>query len=205
MLSNIFLFCIILGVAIPLLNLLTGWFGGMFGGVCVDVDIDVDVSAVGSGGGIVPFNIMCFCLFLVVFGSAGQATMQFMVNPLFTLLFLALCLILAGLAYWLLYKLLVKRLKESDVSALSYRDLTGRTATVTLSISGDSIGTISTRDSTGAAISFRAKMDSDLKEHMPNTIQKGERVVITAVDRENKLCYVAVSLEKIMKTKMGET
>ena len=207
MLGNIFIFCLVIGFAIPLINLLTGWFGSVFGGVSVEVDVDLDASAPGaaSGGGLIPFNIMCFCLFLAVFGASGQATRQFMVGPLFTVLFLALCLVLAALAYLLLYKLLVKRLKESDVSALSYRDLKGRTAEVTLGISGDSMGTISLQDNTGAAISFRAKLDPDLKRHMPNTLQKGECVVITEVDAENKLCYVAVFLDKIIKTKMGES
>ena len=206
MLQNIFLFCLLLGFSIPLLNLITGWFGGLFGGVCVDVDVDVNVhvSTSASGGGWIPFNFMCLCLFLVVFGATGRATLHLMTNPLFTALFLALSLFLAGLMYWLLYKLLVKRLKESDASAFSYQCLTGRTAEVTLGISGDSMGTISMRDSTGAAITFRAKRDPDLSKWMPDTIERGESVVITGANAEKKLCYVSVSLGEIMKHKMGE-
>jgi membrane protein implicated in regulation of membrane protease activity len=116
----------------------------------------------------------------------------------------AFSLFLAGLMYWLLYKFLIKRLKESDASAFSYQCLTGKTAEVTLTISGDAMGTISMRDSTGAAISFRAKLDPDLKKWMPNSIQRGESVVITGADAERKLCYVAVSLGNIIKHKMGE-
>lgn len=206
MLQNIFLLCILLGISVPLLNLLTGWFGGMFGGVCVDVDIDVDVhvSTSTSAGGFIPFNFMCLCLFLLTFGASGQATLHLMTNPLSTALFLALSLFLGGLAYFLLYKLLIKRLKESDASAFSYQCLNGKTAEVTLTISGDSMGTISMHDSTGAAISFRAKRDPDLAKWLPDTIKKGESVVITGTDAEEKLCYVAVSLGEIIKHKMGE-
>ena len=67
---------------------------------------------------------------------------------------------------------------------------------MTLRIMADSVGTISMRDSTGAPISFRAKMDPDLKDRMADAIQKGESVIITDVDKENKLCYVSVPFKK---------
>jgi len=222
-LNYIFNICIIIGFVIPLLNLLTGWFGSFFStGIDIDLDtsadfnfdvstdvsfdvstdISLDASAdfsvdagmdteVGSGG-VVPFNIMCLCLFLVVFGALGHMIKRFMTAPLLTALLLLVCLFLAGLSYWALYTLVIKRLRQNDASALAYPDLKGKSAEVTLRISSDSIGTISLPDSTGAPISFRAKMDPDLKDQMSDAIAQGETVIITDVDRENKLCYVSV-------------
>ena len=219
MLWNIFMFCIGLGIALPLLSLLTGWFGGLFGGISLDTDVsldvdvgldmDMDVDFSGptqvSAGGIVPsFNVMCFCLFLIVFGATGQALLPSMTNPLTTGLFLGVAFVLGALFYWLLYHFLIKRLKESNASVFSYQDLKGKTAEVTLAMSGNSMGTISMRDSTGAAISFRAKIDPDLLEVMPDKLERGERVVITEADAEKKICYVGVSIGEIMKHKLGE-
>jgi len=212
-LNYIFNISILIGFVIPLLNLLTGWFGGFFDvGVDMDFDLDVDVdlgidvsadvstdagvdTSVGTSA-LIPFNVMCLCMFLVVFGAFGHMFKRFMTVPLFTVLLLAGCLVLACLAYWGLYKLLIKRLKHSDASALSLSDLRGKSAEVTLRIMADTVGTISLRDSIGAPISFRAKMDTDLKDQMPEVIQKGESVIITDVDMDNKLCYVSVPFKK---------
>ena len=222
-LNYIFNICIIIGFVIPLLNLLTGWFGSFFStGIDIDLDasadfnldvstdISIDVSTdisldasadfnvdagmdtdVGSGG-VVPFNIMCLCLFLVVFGALGHMVKRFMIAPLFVALLLFACFTLAALSYWALYTLVIKRLRQNDASALAYPDLKGKAATVTLRIASDSIGTISLLDSTGARITFRARMDPDLKDQMNDAIAQGESVIITDIDRENKLCYVSV-------------
>ena len=190
----IFNICIIIGFLFPLLNIVTGWFGSLFG---VGVDLEADF----SGKGIFPFNIMCLSLFLVVFGALGHAARPFMAAGLPVVLLLAGCAGAAGFSYWALYKLLVKRLKENDASALSYHNLRGKRCEVTLSISGDGMGTISMRDSTGAAISFRAKIDPDLKSRMPETIPKGEQVIITEVDVPNKLCYVSMYISRIAENK----
>ena len=209
-LNYIFNITIIIGFIIPLLNLLTGWFGNFFGvgfdmdaGASVDAGVDADLDAgveTGvKGGAIIPFNVMCLCLFLVVFGALGHIAKGFMSSLLLVVLLLAACLILAGLAYWALYVLLVKRLKNSDSSALSYQDLHGKTAEVTLAITADSMGTVSLKDSTGAPISFRAKMDPDLKDQLPDTIAKGESVIITDIDLEHKLCHVSLPFSKFSK------
>jgi len=214
-LNYIFNICILIGFVIPLLNLITGWFGSFLGaGIDIDLDSSVDVSADVSidasvdagmdagaetnvqGGGLIPFNIMCLCLALVVFGAVGHMLRSLMTFPLLTALLLLGCLIMAGLAYWALYKLLIVRLKNSDSTVMAYKDLRGKSAEVTLSIRADSVGTISMRDSTGAPISFRAKIDPDLKSQMPETIQNGETVVITEVDLENKQCFVSLPFRK---------
>ena len=119
-----------------------------------------------------------------------------MTAPFPTALLLLGCLALAALSYWALYTFLIKRLKENDASALSYRNLRGKEGVVTLSIARDAMGTITMRDSIGAAISFRAKMDPHLKDRMPDVIPKGESVVVTSVDEANKLCYVSMYLQR---------
>ena len=161
-----------------------------------DVGVDVGAETNAGSGGVVPFNMMCFCLFLVVFGALGHMTKGLMTTPLFIVLLLSGCLVLASLSYWALYNLVIKRLKQNDASALAYRDLRGKSAEVTLRITADSIGTISVSDSTGAPISFRAKMDPDLKERMNEVIPQGESVIITDIDIENKICFVSVPFSK---------
>ena len=243
-LNYVFNLCILIGFIIPLINLLSGWLGGLFGaGGDVDFDVDFDVhtdvsvdlptdfstdfsadfsvgvsadisaaadigaaasadAGVGSGAGAggtsapIPFNIMCLCLSMVVFGATGHIAKMFMASTLITILLLPVCLAIAGLAYVALYKLVILRLKNNDASATAYRDLRGKKAEVTLSIIADSVGTISLLDSTGAKISFRAKIDPDLKEKLPEKIPQGESVVITEVDTENKICYVSMPFHK---------
>ena len=208
-LTNIFNLCIFIGLFIPLLNILTGWFGSLFsvGGdvnVDVDVDFDLDLDAGADtsvqGGGNIPFNIMCLCLLLMVFGATGHMMSGFMTNTLFMVLLLLGCFIAAAFSYWALYTFLIKRLRNNAVFALCYRHLPGKSASVLLRIQGDSMGTISLRDSTGAHISFRAKLDPDLKDQMPDGITKGESVIVTGVDLENKFCYVSLPYSKLQKS-----
>ena len=210
-LTYIFNICILIGFIIPLLNLLTGWFGGFFDvGADLDIDIDVDVPSADAGafsGGdtnvgnsaVIPFNVMCLCLFLVVFGALGHIAMMFMFSVALTILLLIACFCLAALAYWGLYVLLIKRLKNSDSTVIALDDLYGERAEVTLRITQDSNGMISVRDNTGAPISFRAMMDPELKSQMPETIAQGETVIITEINNEKKLCYVALTLKDFKK------
>ena len=210
-LEYIFNVGILVGFLIPLVTILTGWFGGALGGGGADVDVDLDISADSSvdsggvGGSIVPFNLKCLCFALVVFGALGRLTLNLMSTTLFAVLWLSVCFLLAALAYFGLYHLLIKRLKRSDPSALSFRDLRGRNATVTLPVSADRMGTISLLDKTGAAISFRAKIDPDLKRKMPQAIPTGEPVVITGVNMEKRLCYVSLPLNKFVRGGMEHT
>ena len=210
-LNYIFNFCMIIGFVIPLLNILSGWLGGLLNsGADVDLDLDSDfdidldldmdidadvgdsVSGISGHSGAIQFNFMCFCLFLIVFGATGQATKKFMTSIPFMVLLLSACAAAAACCYWLMYKFLVKRLRENNASALSYADLPGRSAEVTLVVSADSIGTISITDSSGAKISFRAKLDPDLKDRLPNAIRPGEAVLITEANANEKLCYISV-------------
>jgi len=223
-LNYIFSVCILVGFLIPLLNVVTGWFGSFFGGgpdvdldistdacadlgvdlgvdACVDIGVDVGTSAGAqtnvSNSAVIPFNIMCLCLSLVVFGAIGHLTSRYMTNFLFTVLALLVCFAAAALSYVALYKLLIEKLKRNDASAISFHELRGKKAEVTLTIIPNSVGTISLRDSTGAPISFRARIDADFQGKMPDSIPKGETVIITDVDNEHKLCYVCLPLNKL--------
>ena len=205
-LNYIFNICIIIGFVIPLLNLLTGWFGGFFD---IGGDVDVDVPAADSGASgtstnvgntaVIPFNVMCLCLFLIVFGALGHIAKMFMTSLFWTVLLIIVCICLAALAYWGLYVLLIKRLKNSDSVVMSLNDFIGKHAEVTLRITQDSMGTISVQDNTGAPISFRALMDPELKNQLPDTIAQGASVIITEVDNENNLCYVSVKFKDFKK------
>ncbi|MCL2046293.1 MAG: DUF1449 family protein [Oscillospiraceae bacterium] len=158
------------------------------------------LSEVGSNSGAIAFNLMCLCFSLVVFGVVGHTFRRFMIILPITIALLIICLAISYYAYSLLYKQVIKRLKESDSTAISLKDLPGKNAEVTLRISTDNMGTISLRDSTGATISFRAKIDPDLKDQMPAVIQKGESVLITEVDIANKLCYVTTYYGRVGNT-----
>ena len=229
MLEYLFNISILIGFSIPLLNIFTGWFGDFLGGLDVDFDIDAstDVGAdigidagtdidlgVDTGtdigadagahvhpgqSGIIPFNFMCLCLFLIVFGAFGHMTKMFMTNTLMMALLTSGCVVMGGFSYWAMYKFLIKRLKNNNAAALTYHNLRGKNGIVTLSIHGDSMGTISVQDSTGAPISFRAIADPDLKDRMPDIIATGESVIVTDVDTEKKLCHISVPLSKLKK------
>jgi membrane protein implicated in regulation of membrane protease activity len=177
---------------------------GLDAGLDATTTTGSSTSAVSHGGGIIPFNLMFLCLLLVVFGALGKMTQHLMTTLLPAVLLLTVCIASGGASYWALYEFLIKRLKQNDASALSYRELRGMDGEVTLAIPGDSIGTISLKDKTGAAISFRAKMDPHLKGRMPKLIPKGEHVVITEVDMVNKLCYVSMYQSKFTGNRMEE-
>lgn len=203
-LGYVFNVCIIVGFAIPVVNILTGWFGDFLNfssnfdadiDVDLDTDIDVDTDAdidvsVGAGG-VIHFNMMCLCLCLVVFGVVGNIARQWMSSILLTVVFIAAGALIGAVFYVLMYKLVIVRLKKSTVYTISYNDLVGRRAEVTLRITDDSIGMISVLDSTGAYISFRARKDPELTDRMAEVLQKGDTVIITEV--REKLCHVSTS------------
>ena len=213
-LSYIFTVSIIVGFAIPIINIVTGAFGSLFNfgtdmDVDLDLDVDLDVSVdvgvdvsvdagadAGFGGadsGVFPFNFLCLCLFLIVFGVTGNVFLKFMSSTLMVAAFIAASLAIGALFYWLMYKFVIVKLKKSTVPALTYDALRGKSAEVTMKISGETMGMVSVLDSTGAYISFRAKRDPALRDVMAEVIDKGRRVTITEVDKNEKLCYVSTS------------
>jgi membrane protein implicated in regulation of membrane protease activity len=207
-LHMIFNICLGVGFVLPILSILTGWFGDFFN-IDVDVDVDAgfDVSAdTGMGGpefgGVIPFNMMCFCLLLIVFGAFGKACAGRMTSWGVTAALLAGILAVAVFFYWLLYTLVIKKLKSSDSQALSYDDFAGRRGEVTLPIREDRVGMISVKDSTGSYISFRAKIDPGLRDFIGDAIPQGETVLVTEVNAREKFCYVSPLLGDVAARKI---
>lgn len=191
-LNVIFWVCAIVGFAIPLLNVVLSWLGATFD-FAIEADLEVE--------GLFPFNILCACLFLIVFGALGLALMRWMTSILLAVLLTGLCALLGACAYALFYRFVVRRLKDNDPSTLSYADILGAQGEVILRIRGESFGTISVRDSTGAALSFRAKIDPELRAYIGDAIPQGAQVVVTEVDTEEKFCYVSTPAESAVKYK----
>lgn len=181
--NTIFTVCMVVGFAIPLLNILLGWAGSLFD-FSFDSDIEID--------GIFPFNIMCLCLLLIVFGAVGKAMRALMTNVFLLVVCLLAALALGIAAYWLLYHFVIKKLRGKENIALAYETVAGMQADVTLRIAGEGVGTVSIKDATGGGfLSFRAKIDPELKLYIGEAIAQGEKVVITRVDQEEKICYVS--------------
>lgn len=189
-LNVVFWVCAIVGFAVPVLNILLGWLGATF-----DFGIESDLEFDGP----FPFNILCACFFLIVFGVLGIALERYMTSPLSIALLIALCAAAGVGGYALIYRVVVRRLKRNNPTALSYDDLPGARGEVTLRILGDGFGTISVRDSTGAAISFRAKIDPELRHYIGDAIPQGAQVVVTEARAQEKFCYVSTPEESVLK------
>jgi membrane protein implicated in regulation of membrane protease activity len=142
---------------------------------------------------------MCFCLFLIVFGAFGHMTKRWMTALPASILLLAACILSAGLCYWLLYYLVIKRLKENDASAVSLTDLIGQVGEVTLTIRAEAVGVISVTNNTGGYLSFRARIDPNLADKMPDSLPKGERVFVVGIDHSEKICYVSTAVNKFIQ------
>jgi membrane protein implicated in regulation of membrane protease activity len=193
-LTFIFNVCIALGLVLPLLDLALGFLGSL-----LDFDFDIgghhvgDVFSggdAGGGGNVLPFNIMCLCFSLVVFGALGRLCEGLMANAWAAAGIIAGLLGLAILAYWLIFKFIVKPLKKSSPTAISHWDLLSERGRLTLRITKDSPGMVSLRDSTGAMISYRARAKEEVLDIWEGEIPQGAEVIVTDVDDKQKLVYV---------------
>jgi hypothetical protein len=152
--------CIALGLVLPLLDLALGFLGSL-----LDFDFDIgghhmgDVFGsggdAGGDGNVLPFNIMCLCFGLVVFGALGRLSERLMVSAWAIAGTLIGLLGLAFLAYWLVFRFIVKPLKKSSPTAICQWDLLSAKGKLTLRNTKDSPGMVSLLDSTGARISYR--------------------------------------------------
>lgn len=154
----------------------------------------------GAGPGLakgfpVRFNMYCLCLSLVVMGAMGIFALTNFAGPMRAVM-IAAGVVLAVVAYVLLYRLVVFPLKRNDASALKAGNLRFRHAKVTFRILPDSPGKIETKDAVGARISYQAAMDPKLC--FAERIEEAEEVVITRVDKENNTCYVTLAQEKLI-------
>lgn len=173
--------CIGAGFAVPLFSLLIGTFGSL-------LDFDVDLDADTGVGALVPFNLMSLCFALIVFGALGRFSVRYMDGALITIAVFAILLLYSLLGYILFYRLVVRRLRTSAPSALRREELTGKTGILTLRVTGDSDGMISLADSTGASISYRARLPEGSEDG--TVLPQGERVVVVGYDIRENVCYV---------------
>lgn len=181
--TSLFNVCLLTGFAVPILSLLTGVFGSIF-----NVDFDVDTNH--NFDGLVPFNLMCTCFALIVFGSLGRLFAPHMKNTLFTIVIIALLASVSFLAYVMLYKYVIVKLKRNNPSAITSYDIVGSVGKLTLRVTKDSDGVVSVLDSTGAAISYRARVCDFYKLDDTGRIDQGTEVVITGVDKDANIYYV---------------
>lgn len=158
--------------------------------VAPELDLDAGADLGGTDGGMpLRFNIYCLCLSLVTMGAMGVFAMETM-EGLQRILTLAGGLVLSILAYVLLYRFLILPLKRNDAAPLRAKDLQFRRAKVSFRILPESPGKIETRDATGAAISYEARMDPDICRAA--RIDEGEEVLITEVFAREGFCHVTL-------------
>jgi len=181
--TSLFNVCILTGFAVPILSLLTGVFGSIF-----DMDFDVDTNH--DFDGLVPFNLMCTCFALIVFGSLGRLFVPYMMNTLFTLAIIVLLVFVSFVAYLVLYKYVIVKLKRNNPSAITSYEIVGSVGKLTLRVTKDSDGVVSVLDSTGAAISYRARVCDFYKLDNTGRIEQGTEVVITGVEKDANIYYV---------------
>ena len=171
---------------------------GFFGSI-LNIDFEIGGHQVGdlfelSGDAdavpILPFNIMCLCFALVVFGAIGKLTLVWMVNALAILgILLGLIAISFG-AYYLVFKFIVKPLKYNNAKAIKQWDLFMTKGKLTLRITTDSPGTVSLRDSSGAMISYCATAKEDVLKAWDGVIPQGAIVTVVDLDTDKKIAYV---------------
>jgi hypothetical protein len=196
-LSYIFTVLILLGLAIPLLDVLLGVFGSILnfdfeiGGHHLGDMFDFSGSDVaGDAGAVVPFNIMCLCFAMVVFGAFGRLTLGLMINTLVIILCLIGLLTVSFGAYLAVFHFIVKPLKKNNPKAIGDWDLIAAKGRLILRITKDNPGTVSLKDNTGANISYRAIAKETVLERWDGLIPQGTEVVVTDVDPVGKAVYV---------------
>ncbi len=200
--SYIFTVLILLGLAVPLLDVLLGVFGSILN---VDFEIgghhfgdlfnfsphaDAGMDVSGDAGTVLPFNIMCLCFAMVVFGALGRLTLGLMVNIFAVIGCLIGLLAVSFGAYLAVYHFIVKPLRKNNPKAIGEWDLYAAKGLLLLRITKDSPGTVSLKDNTGAYISYRAKAKENVLETWGGLIAQGTEVVVTDIDAPGKTVYV---------------
>jgi membrane protein implicated in regulation of membrane protease activity len=152
----------------------------------MDLDLDTDHGF----DGLVPFNLMCTCFALIVFGSLGRLFAPYMTNTLFSAVIIALLALVSFIAYLVLYKYVIVKLKRNNPLAITSAEIVGSVGKLTLRVTQDSDGVVSVLDSTGAAISYTARVCDFYKLDDTGRIDQGTEVVITGVNKDANIYYV---------------
>ena len=181
----LFQVCLILGFALPCLNLIVGFFDGLDGVADLDMDFNGDG---GIANTFFTFNFTCFMLAIGVFGILGKV--------LLGRIALGIVILIAfgsgTLAYMAIYRLVFLPLSRNraQVESHSFQDLIGKSGVLILQITQEHNGTIQTTDSTGASITYRAAAkEEELKKHN-HCMPLGMKVRIVEVVEEKHCCYV---------------
>lgn len=137
-----------------------------------------------------PLNFMCLCFSLVVFGATGLFAAGYMTSVWMIIGLLVAIVLISAAAYYLLYKFIVQPLKKSNPRAIDRWDVFAAKGKLTLRIVSGSPGVVSLKDSTGAAISYRADAKPDVLLNWDGEIPQGTEVQVVDIDAVNKLVYV---------------
>lgn len=152
--------------------------------------MDFDLNTDHNFDGLVPFNLMCTCFALIVFGSLGRLFAPYMMNKLFAVVIIALIALVSFVGYLVLYKYVIVKLKRNIPLAITSAEIVGSVGKITLRITQDSDGVVSVFDSTGAAISYRARVCDFYKMDDTGRIEQGTEVLITGFDKVANIYYV---------------
>lgn len=179
----LFQVCLILGFALPGLNLIVGFFDGLDG--VADLNFDGDG---GLANTFFSFNFMCFMLAVGIFGILGKV--------LLGRIALGLVLLIAtgsgAFGYIAMYRLVFLPLSRNreEVESHDFQDLIGKEGVLILQITKEHCGTIRTTDSTGAGITYMATATEEELEKHKNCMPLGMAVRIVDVVEEKRCCYV---------------
>ena len=177
-LNTIFTVCMIVGFAIPILNIFFGFFDSLDFGIGGDCSADVGVG----------FHFTSAMLGIAIFGILGKFTL----GRMFTVLVIVLAAACGISSYFLVFKLIYKPLGNNRDKILvpDMDSLIGQEAEIILRISADSKGTIKTIDSTGASITYPAVATKEDLEKYEGYLSQGLKVAVVDVDKETKTCIV---------------
>lgn len=170
------------GIAIPIINILLGGLGTIFG---IDFDFDGDTNF----DCILPFNFICLMFGIAVFGIIGKLAL----NYLGISLAITIGMFIGIIAYRFALKHVVIPLKTNDASASKMSDLVGNTGTVVVPIPTSGFGEISLKNKIGSQVTYFAssKFENDEEKHI---IQKDSSVEIVAIDNQRNNTFIVRQL-----------
>ena len=181
----IFGICIGLGLLIPFLSAVFGYFGAL-----LDLEFDfVDDISVDTGGAI-PLNLMCVCFSLVVFGALGHLFARFLTSVLALVILLIVLFAVSFGAYSLIYRYIIRPLKKNNPRASQHIDFLGSKGKLTLRITAGCPGTVSLFDSTGAPITYRADTTAETLKIWDGSVPQGTEVLVVGTDEASNTLYV---------------
>lgn len=168
-LRNIYLVCIIVGIAVPLLNVILGAIGGIF-------DFDLDFDSADGLDSVFPISTHTLSFSAVVFGALGRLLL-FLLPDSLPWLSLVIALPLGLVAGLLLHRFVIRPLRSNHPRANDIRDLRWKEGTVKLELR---------QDFTGSLVTYSAKPVNWI-----SVIPVGAKVMVVEVDEEKSLCIVS--------------